>query len=332
MYFIVAMVLSDFLYLCNSVILVMMTVISGTITLATSKQRTVQHLGIKVTVEEYIHFMDPYVPTRLKYVSDSISQEDLVNGEAIYPFSIPLSTLSKAPAQTVPATVRGKSQSGEYPNITHWLNSYNGNSFAIRHMLTVEVYRPWYTFNLYRYHNLSFQVMDEASNQNYINYQPREDDKGDKKEVKEDVEDVTDFSPAHAGSSGGVDPHVRIVPETFHVDGLSNRGKCRVNLHSTHINLARSPQGYSRGGAAGDGAIIRGTLQLSDLDETIVSAKCMLLRAEYVGAKTTHDALECEHLLFGVEEIDSVEILEDEEDRQLRVPRSRGYVCIPDSY
>lgn len=290
----------------------MNAVVSGTVTLKTSNQRKVHHLGVKVTIEEYIHFLDPYVPTRLKYVSDTICQEGLVDGESIYPFSIPLSTLNKAAAQAVLSSP--SNHLGVYPNLTHWLNSYTGNSFAIRHLLTVEVCRPWYTFNLYRYKNLSFQLMDEANNKNSIQHPPRQGDTNNNNDNNTSEEENTAGSYSQA----------RTVPETFHVDGLSNHGKCRVTLHSTYINLARSPLGYSRGGAAGDGAIIRGTFQLSDLEETIVSAKCMLIRAEYVGAKSSHDELECEHLLFGVEETDSVDILKDEEDRHLRMPRSRG--------
>jgi hypothetical protein len=300
-----------------------MAVISGTVTLTTAQQRKVHHLGVKVTVEEYIHFMDPYVPTRLKYVNDTIAQEDTVEGETVYPFRIPLSSLRKAAAKAAPLVSGDKT--GEYPNLTHWLNSYTGNSFAIRHMLIVEVYRPWYTFNVYRYKNLSFQLMDEDNNQNHIQHPPSL-----AKSEQEEEADSSGFSllPPHEAADMN-----RIVPETFHVDGLTSTGKCRVTLHSTHINLARSPLGYSRGGAAGDGAIIRGTLQLQDLQETIVAAKCMLLRAEFVGSKATHDALECEHLLFGVEEGESVLELEEGggEDRQLRVPRSRGYVSRQDT-
>lgn len=295
-------------------------VVSGAVTVTTSTGAQVQHLGIKVIIEEYIHFMDPYVPTRLKYICDTISEEGYVTGEVTYPFRLPLDKLSEAASQHAnSSTVKG-----EYPNLTHWLNSYNGNSFAIRHILKVEVYRPWYTFNIYRYKFLSFQGMEKSSNCSaFINTSQVHSHPGSIDTLENGkVSDITKVNEPTESES--------IVPETILIDGLADTGKCRVSLVSNRINLARSPLGYSRGGEAGDGAIIRGVLQLSDLKETVVSAKCMLIRAEYVGSNNTHDSLECEHLIFGVDDADSVELLEDEVDRHLRLPISKGYVSRQD--
>ena len=235
-----------------------------------------------------------------------VAEPGMVAGEATYTFRVPLDTISKAPKKPLSSF---DEKAGEYPNLRHWLNTYNGNSFAIRHILSVEIYRPWYTFNLHRYKNLSFQLMEGASNQNCIPKKSQKD---------------SDLMTRNKNSNE------HTVPETFYVDGLTGGGKCRVTLHSTHINLATSPVGYSRGGEAGDGAIIGGTLELLDLEETVASAKCMLIRAEVVGSEISYDSLECEHLLFGVEEADIVETLEDEDDRQLRIPQSRGYISRQD--
>ena len=117
-----------------------------------------------------------------------------------------------------------------------------------------------------------------------------------------------------------------IVPEVVYVEGLQGHGKCSLHLHSTQINLARPPRGYHRGGAAGDGGVLRGSLLLSDLSEAIISAKIMLIRAEYVGSDSTHDSIEFEHALFGIS------LDESENCDNGRIPRSKGYLTRKDTH
>lgn len=102
--------------------------ISGRVIITAPAPHKIWHYGVKVQIEEYAHFTDPFVSTDYITYEEKIANEGYIVGSTEFNFEIDLLKSNAC-----------------------WHESYNGKSFGLKHTLTVTVQRPWYTFNCVTY-------------------------------------------------------------------------------------------------------------------------------------------------------------------------------------
>jgi len=195
--------------------------------------------------------LDPYVCVDVKEYTTKIASEEYVRGNASYPISISLDMDSQ---RAVDGGVSYCKKS--------WCNSYNGTAFGVRHLLRVEVLRPWYTFNCYHYQFLSLQRM-----------------------VRDPIPESS-TAPSEVAIAG--------------LQGRG-KCVFRFSSLNLDVSRTADPSSYGRGGASTGGAI-KCTLRLSALEDYVLSAKVMLIRSEVVGETVAHTNVEFEHTVFGVDD------------------------------
>jgi hypothetical protein len=115
---------SDFGKICD-----MDDIIRGTLRI-TPRETGLTHGGIKVILEQYVHFKDPFVFTELGEKEIVLAEPgELINATS-FPFEIKLNSRHDR---------------------VHWMEGFSGEAFGLRHTLRGTVVRPWYSFDCNAY-------------------------------------------------------------------------------------------------------------------------------------------------------------------------------------
>lgn len=99
-------------------------IVTGKVVITAPAPHKVWHNGIKVLIEEYAHFVDPFVSTDYGKLEEIISPAGYIIGSMEFPFAINLEN-----------------------STCHWHESYDGKSFGLKQTITATALRPWYTFH-----------------------------------------------------------------------------------------------------------------------------------------------------------------------------------------
>lgn len=99
-------------------------VVTGKVVITAPAPHKVWHNGIKVLIEEYAHYVDPFVSTDYGKMEEMIAPAGYIQGTVEFPYAI---NLESSPC--------------------HWHESYDGKSFGLKQTITATALRPWYTFH-----------------------------------------------------------------------------------------------------------------------------------------------------------------------------------------
>ena len=106
----------------------------GSVMLIPTISGPIEHGGLQVVLEQYVHLRDPFVHTELGERVVTLCGPGVLEGEVGVPIQFPFRI-----------ELNGN-EDGQIDSVV-WLEGYNGHAFALRHTLRATLLRPWYAAN-----------------------------------------------------------------------------------------------------------------------------------------------------------------------------------------
>lgn len=183
--------------------------ITGKVIVRSLTKGPVYHHGVKIQIEEYVHFVDPFMTTDYLIFEENVSPAGAFDGVQELSFEIDL-----------------KNASG------YWHETYHGKTFSLRHMATVTITRPWYALNVIDSEPFHMYLIEGKPSLTRSNTVTEVDSNDTESIAQSSSHSVDDFTLAVLGVEGVVE--LKMDHPSLDICG---KLQAKLHLHSLTIPL-----------------------------------------------------------------------------------------------